>query len=113
MTDDDLETASEGWDRRELCPDGSCIGIIGTNGLCSECGRPGPQLPLDPRLHRLGDEASAAERVAERRVATSTPEAPEDWEDRELCPDGACIGVIGSDHRCTVCGREIDVKSEN
>jgi hypothetical protein len=26
------------------------------------------------------------------------------WDDRQLCPDGACIGVIGGDGRCTVCG---------
>jgi hypothetical protein len=25
-------------------------------------------------------------------------------EDRELCPDGACIGLIGSDGKCKVCG---------
>lgn len=24
---------------------------------------------------------------------------------RRLCPDGACIGVIGEDGRCSVCGR--------
>ncbi len=24
---------------------------------------------------------------------------------RRLCPDGACIGVIGADGRCRVCGR--------
>ncbi|HKA87806.1 MAG TPA: hypothetical protein VKE22_09085 [Haliangiales bacterium] len=26
-------------------------------------------------------------------------------EDRQLCSDGACIGVIGPDGRCKVCGR--------
>jgi hypothetical protein len=29
---------------------------------------------------------------------------PVGWDDRALCPDGACIGVIGADGRCTVCG---------
>jgi hypothetical protein len=24
---------------------------------------------------------------------------------RRLCPDGACVGVIGPDGRCTVCAR--------
>ena len=24
---------------------------------------------------------------------------------RRLCPDGACVGVIGADERCGVCGR--------
>jgi hypothetical protein len=27
-----------------------------------------------------------------------------DLESRELCPDGACTGVIGDDGRCKVCG---------
>jgi hypothetical protein len=27
------------------------------------------------------------------------------WSARQLCPDGACIGVIGPDGRCKVCGR--------
>jgi hypothetical protein len=26
-------------------------------------------------------------------------------EERELCPDGACIGVIGPAGKCKVCGR--------
>jgi hypothetical protein len=29
-------------------------------------------------------------------------------EDRRLCPDGACIGLIGYDGRCKVCGRSAD-----
>jgi hypothetical protein len=28
-----------------------------------------------------------------------------DWDNRELCPDDGCIGVIGSDGTCKVCGR--------
>ena len=28
-----------------------------------------------------------------------------EWSARRLCPDGACIGVIGPDGRCKVCGR--------
>jgi hypothetical protein len=27
------------------------------------------------------------------------------WTSRALCPDGGCIGVIGLDGRCKVCGR--------
>jgi len=109
---DDRESGGDGWESRVLCPDGACIGVIGANGLCSECGRPGPEPPLDPRLHHLGDEAAAAELVAQHRVANSTPEAPEDWDERALCPDGSCLGVIGPDGRCTVCGRESDLVSE-
>ena len=28
-----------------------------------------------------------------------------DWENRKLCSDGNCIGVIGSDGRCKECGK--------
>ncbi|HET7506520.1 MAG TPA: hypothetical protein VFK02_36120 [Kofleriaceae bacterium] len=45
-----------------------------------------------------GDAAAAA--PAERAGA-----APNDWTARRLCPDGACIGVIGVNGRCKVCGR--------
>lgn len=29
-----------------------------------------------------------------------------EWQQRQLCPDGACIGVIGPDGRCKICGKE-------
>lgn len=29
----------------------------------------------------------------------------DEWEERRVCPDGACIGVIGGDGRCNICGR--------
>ena len=28
-----------------------------------------------------------------------------EWENRRLCSDGNCIGVIGPDGRCKVCGK--------
>ena len=30
---------------------------------------------------------------------------PAEWERRRLCGDGTCIGVLGDDGRCKVCGR--------
>jgi hypothetical protein len=29
------------WDKRVLCSDESCIGTIGEDGKCKECGKPG------------------------------------------------------------------------
>jgi BRCT domain type II-containing protein len=29
-----------------------------------------------------------------------------DFASRQLCPDGACIGVLGANGRCKVCGKE-------
>lgn len=76
---------------RELCPDGSCIGIIGPDRTCRECGRPS-QRPLDPRVRGL--------------VQGEFDEPPVDSGglDRELCPDGACVGVVGANGRCGTCG---------
>lgn len=31
--------ASE-WNQRRLCSDENCIGVIGPDGRCKECGRP-------------------------------------------------------------------------
>jgi hypothetical protein len=30
----------DAWENRTLCADGSCIGVIGPDGRCKECGKP-------------------------------------------------------------------------
>ena len=37
---EDLPALDEDWDSRVLCSDESCIGVIGPDGRCRECGRP-------------------------------------------------------------------------
>ena len=76
-------------ENRELCPDGSCTGVLGPDGLCKECGR---------SATRAAPEAAAVE---------SELAADEDGldDDRQLCPDGSCTGLVGSDGRCKECGR--------
>jgi hypothetical protein len=85
-------TPEDGFEpaRRELCPDGGCIGLIGPDGRCKVCGTVSPSAVADPRRQGMvdGEEGDA-----------------DDEDDRELCPDGACIGVIGDDGRCGECGR--------
>jgi hypothetical protein len=34
------EASDDDWDNRVLCGDGSCIGVIGPDGKCKECGTP-------------------------------------------------------------------------
>jgi len=34
------DTESDDWSARKLCRDGNCIGVIGPDGLCKECGKP-------------------------------------------------------------------------
>ncbi len=38
-------------------------------------------------------------------ASASLPAAPVEWGTRRLCPDGNCIGLIGADGHCKVCGR--------
>ena len=90
-----MSAAEEGFEpaRRELCPDGTCIGLIGADGRCKVCGTVGPSAVADPRHQGMvapgGDEGEDAAEI----------------DDRELCPDGGCIGLIGDSGRCNVCGR--------
>ena len=101
------------WDHRQLCPDGSCVGVIGSDGTCKVCGRAAPNWG-DERTRGLveetdddedGDYEDDAEDAPDDRGPPSPSDADSDWEQRTLCPDDACIGVIGADGTCSVCKR--------
>lgn len=110
------------WDRRILCSDGNCIGVIGPDGRCKECGKPyEEELPEGESCNsETSTSLPAAEIPEEKSVANeSAPkqavDAPDDstfddsdWDRRVLCSDGNCIGVIGPDGRCTECGKPYD-----
>jgi hypothetical protein len=90
------------WDDRTLCSDGNCIGIIGADGRCKECGKPydGPQFK----------DSVLEEDITHEEEEDIEDEQEEDagsnrWEDRQLCSDGNCIGVIGPDGTCKECGK--------
>lgn len=102
-------------DRRELCPDGACIGVIGSDGRCGECGKsaPGGSRAAQPGSAASSqDEGNDTDADNDSDLALTDPSEPSDEpgddapvvEERELCPDGACIGVIGSNGRCKECG---------
>ena len=76
-------------ENRELCPDGSCTGVMGDDGRCPECGR---------SVSGAAPEPMAAE-----------PESGDEGldDDRQLCPDGNCTGLLGSDGRCKECGASL------
>ena len=103
------------WDQRELCSDGACTGVIGADGLCRVCGRVAPNWG-DERRRGLQPEPEPApasthepEPEPEPDVDPASPTADSssyEWSRRRLCPDGSCIGVIGSTNRCTVCGKD-------
>ena len=101
------------WENRVLCSDESCIGVIGPDGRCKECGMVYEgELPAsltsedDPEKTPVQDE-SKVEAEAPQQPETSSIDPPDedDWDKRTLCSDESCIGVIGPDGRCKECGK--------
>jgi hypothetical protein len=98
-----LEETGFTLEGRVLCPDESCIGVIGPDRKCKVCG-----------AEYTGDEP-----VGDEVVAASPPTAPADepeteselrpstasTDERVCCTDEACIGVIGADGKCGTCGK--------
>jgi len=96
-------SAAIDWEDRQLCSDGNCIGVIGADGRCKECGRPGDPSVVSSEPH---PEIRAAAVPAAPPPASDPPgAADDDWENRRLCSDENCIGVIGADSRCRECGK--------
>jgi hypothetical protein len=119
------------WDNRILCSDGNCIGVIGADGRCKECGKKyegslpetsaveqeDQVLDEDEAMSAAADESKVEQEdqaVDEDEVmpaaadeSNTVEESPADgdWENRVLCRDGNCIGVIGPDGRCKECGK--------
>jgi len=92
------------------------IGVIGSDGLCKECGKKyDGDLPEMSRSEN--EDQTVADDVNSSSATTEIPEAkaaiPEaetaptgdEWENRVLCSDGNCIGVIGPDGNCKECGK--------
>jgi len=136
--------------QRRLCPDGSCVGLLGSDGRCKTCGTldpawtgatppseppalptPEPESRGEPAGLRDRQPTLPAPRASARTLAgggpsreglgtlpgfpnknnaDAEPATASDAEaafdpTRRLCPDDACIGVIGNDNKCSVCGR--------
>ncbi len=102
---------------RQLCPDGACVGLLDSQRVCKECGLVDSDATADPRLRGLKHEPIEPEAAVQTPatinddthdidddVQDADDDAPEDFADRRLCPDGACIGVVGSDGLCGECG---------
>jgi hypothetical protein len=120
-------------DKRELCPDGMCVGVIGPDGRCKVCGKQGTgkvgtaEAAASPRKEK--DEAGEAPKessssgdwrplsVPPGEQAAGTPSKSADrpdWErERVPCPDGMCTGIIGRNGRCGTCGKPADWKDRS
>lgn len=107
--EDEMAPGEVDWENRVLCSDEGCIGVIGADGRCKECGKSyegsrtegGSQTAESNETQTNsedGDDFDATE-------PTQTDSAGSDWENRTLCSDESCIGVIGPDGRCQECGK--------
>ncbi len=107
------------WKQRTLCSDESCIGVLGADGRCGECGR-----MHEGYQHKEADadgtdvsRKKPAKRPAvigkpspKKKIAKSDFDAY--WAERTLCIDESCIGVVGRDGRCKECGLAYSDDSE-
>jgi len=100
--------------KRRLCPDGACIGLIGDDGRCRVCGRASDGSAAAPSAtagdpygaDNEEDDAWMPEPGDPGAAAGAPGNASAGFRaDRRLCDDGSCIGVVGDDGRCSVCGR--------
>ena len=79
---------------RQLCPDGSCVGVLGPDGLCSVCGHP---------------EGASAESDTDATARPADPANTSGFDPaRRLCDDGSCVGLVGADGVCGTCGRKAE-----
>ena len=93
--------------RRRLCPDGSCVGVIGADGRCSVCQRPPGSAEKTASAASHDDPEPGAAAAAEENEALSAADAASGFDPaRRLCDDGACVGVVGADGACGTCGRK-------
>jgi hypothetical protein len=94
---------------RELCPDGSCTGLLGDDGRCRVCGRAG-EPTLRPAAGALPSDDAPLDATLTPPAGAAPGEGGEDdpFTGRELCPDGSCVGVMGANGRCRECGRPRD-----
>jgi hypothetical protein len=101
---------------RRLCPDGACIGVIGDDGRCHVCGRAAgggkdaaPPAGFVPAGENEAVDEDEDEDEGAQDAAGGEPKQAGAFDPgRRLCPDGGCIGVLGADGVCTVCGQKAD-----
>ena len=101
---------SESFDpqRRRLCTDGSCVGVVGADGRCRVCGLAHPEGGAAAAVYPPVEDADGDDLEADDSSALQAADAEPGSgfnPARGLCPDGACVGVMGPDGRCKVCGR--------
>jgi hypothetical protein len=94
----------EDWETRTLCSDESCIGTIGTDGKCKECGK--PYEGVLPAANCASSETVVVTDEHKTPIQTNSA-SDDDWATRVLCSDESCIGVIGPEGLCKECGKPL------
>jgi len=117
------EASDETFDptHRKLCPDGACVGVIGDDGVCRVCGRTeaqaaaGEDAPgaasadFDAGQAPVGDATSGDAPAGAPGAGGFDDSAARGFDpNRRLCDDGSCVGVVGADGVCNVCGRRAE-----
>ena len=108
--EDEMAPGEADWENRVLCSDESCIGVIGPDGRCKECGK-----SYEGAQTEEGSQSAESDETQTGSVGVDNFDATEptqtetadssSWENRTLCSDESCIGVIGPDGRCKECGK--------
>jgi hypothetical protein len=108
--------------KRRLCPDGNCIGVVGDDGRCRVCGREASgggaksaaangmaavsaAAAADTDTDTTFDSGIDDDDDNELAADAAEPGAPAFDAGRRLCSDGSCVGIIGADGKCNVCGQ--------
>jgi hypothetical protein len=102
--EDEMAPGDADWENRVLCSDESCIGVIGPDGRCKECGKSYEGSQTAESNETQTGAVDADDLDATEPTQTDTADSS-DWENRTLCSDESCIGVIGPDGRCKECGK--------
>ena len=100
LNKEEVANNDDDWENRVLCIDESCIGVIGPDGRCKECGKPNKEAP-SAEMDMAQNDTVPQEDLDDQPA----PQFDDTWENRTLCSDESCIGVIGADGRCKECGK--------
>jgi hypothetical protein len=86
------------------------VGILDNDGKCTVCGTHDADAIAPPAMVPLEDAASDEVDIAPDAAEVDASASGFD-PGRRLCSDGSCIGVLGQDDRCSVCGlpRSLDI----
>ncbi len=90
----------EEFGERVPCPDESCLGTLGENGLCRLCGTgPGMYMATEPSSIASEDEPEGS-----RQPQLQEDEEPPQEEERICCSDESCVGTVDEQGYCRICG---------